>query len=404
MATPVTVLAAVGRSARHGIVIKGGRYLEALAKVDVVVMDNTGTMTVGRPDVTEVIALGDFPEAAVLRLAAAVERRSEHPLASGIVRAAEARGLPIESAKEFRVYPGEGVSATLDGTRVLVGTEALMQRFGVLVRPPVVQRVEELTRAGQSAVLVTRGDEIAGIVALADTVRPAAPEAIDELRRLGVRRLLLLSGDRREVAAAVAARLRVEFQGEMLPGDKIAAIEGLQRGGHVVAMIGDGINDAPALPQADVGIAMGVAGADAAIEAAHVALMQDDWRAVPATVAIGRRAFATIKQNLWFTAAYNVVGISLAAVGWRPPIAAAAAQSLPDVVVMLNASRLLRSSPRALAQCTSVAPRSSASSSGRDAREPCVSRPRRPGRIDHRAGCSTWRLIVPLHRSPASLV
>jgi len=162
------------------------------------------------------------------------------------------------------------------------------------------------------------------------------------LRGLGIRRLLLLTGDRREVAAAVARQLGIDFEAEVLPEQKIRVVERLQREGRVVAMVGDGINDAPALAQADVGIAMGVAGTDAAIEAAHVALMQDDWRVVPEAIRIGRRAFRTIKQNLWFTAGYNLVGMALAATGWLPPIGAAAAQSLPDVMVMLNSSRLLR--------------------------------------------------------------
>ena len=190
--------------------------------------------------------------------------------------------------------------------------------------------------------LVAADGDLAGLIALADTLRPEVPRALDALRGLGVRRLLLLTGDRRQVAEAVAGQLGVDFEAEVLPADKIRAIAELQRQGHVVAMVGDGINDAPALAQADVGIAMGAAGTDAAIEAAHVALMQDNWLVVPEAIAIGRRAFRTIKQNLWFTAGYNVVGMLLAATGWLPPVAAAAAQSLPDVAVMLNASRLLR--------------------------------------------------------------
>jgi Cu+-exporting ATPase len=180
---------------------------------------------------------------------------------------------------------------------------------------------------------------VLGIIGVADTLRPEAPAALERLRSLGIR-LLLLTGDRRQVATTVARQLHLDFEAEVLPDDKIRVIERLQREGHVVAMVGDGINDAPALAQADVGIAMAVAGTDAAIEAAHVALMQDDWRVVPEAVLIGRRAFRTIKQNLWFTAGYNVLGMALAVTGWLPPIAAAAAQSLPDVAVMLNSSRL----------------------------------------------------------------
>jgi Cd2+/Zn2+-exporting ATPase/Cu+-exporting ATPase len=342
MATPITVLAAVARSARQGIIIKGGRYLEALAKVDTVVMDKTGTLTLGRPEITDLIPLDGASETSLLTLAAVIERRSEHPLAAGIVRAAAARGLVLGEPKDFEVYPGEGVTATVDGVSALGGTERLMARFGVAVPEPVLARVRGLAEEGRSVVVVARAGRAIGLIALGDTIRPEVQSAIAALRALGVRRLLLLTGDQHEVAAAVARQLDVDFEAEVLPEQKIRVVAQLQREGSVVAMIGDGINDAPALAQADVGIAMGVAGTDAAIEAAHVALMHDDWRMVPDAIGIGRRAFRTIKQNLWFTAGYNIVGIALAAIGWLPPIVAAAAQSLPDVAVMLNSSRMLR--------------------------------------------------------------
>ncbi|MEK7446520.1 MAG: cation-translocating P-type ATPase [candidate division NC10 bacterium] len=343
MATPITVLAAVGRSARQGIVIKGGRYLEALAKVDTVVMDKTGTLTIGRPEVTDVIALDGESDVGILALAATLERRSEHPLAGGIVRAAERRSVPLEEPKDFEVHPGEGVTGTVDGARVCCGTETLLARAGIVVGESLGGRVQGLAAEGKSVVLVATGLRVAGLIALADTLRPEVPQALDALRALGIRRLLLLTGDRQPVARAVAERLGLEFEAEVMPHEKIRVIERLQQEGRVVAMVGDGINDAPALAQADVGIAMGAAGTDAAIEAAHVALMQDNWLVVPEAIAIGRRAFRTIKQNLWFTAGYNVIGMLLAATGWLPPIAAAAAQSLPDVAVMLNSARLLRS-------------------------------------------------------------
>jgi len=340
MATPITVLAAVGHGARRGIVIKGGRYLEALAKVDTIVMDKTGTLTIGRPEVTDVVPFGAAPEDEVLALAAAVERRSEHPLATGIVRAARARGLRLLEVEDFEAHPGEGIAGRIDGQRVWVGTEQLMTRTGIDLNAAARERVGRLAMEGKSVALVGRERHLLGAVALADTLRAEAAPALDALRALGIRHLLLLTGDRPEAARAVAERLGLEFEAGVLPEGKIRAIERLQRQGRVVAMIGDGVNDAPALAQADVGIAMGVAGTDVAIEAAHVALMQDDWRAVPEAVRIGRRAFRTIKQNLWFTAAYNVVGILLAATGWLPPVLAAAAQSLPDVAVMLNSARL----------------------------------------------------------------
>jgi Cu+-exporting ATPase len=343
MATPTTVLASVGWAARRGIVVKGGRYLEALAKVDVLVVDKTGTVTLGRPEVTDVLSVGGATEESVLGAAASLERHSEHPLADGIVRAAEKAGLIIESPTRFEVHPGEGVTGELGGEGVMCGNDRLLARRGVEVSEAVRQRVAVLAGEGKSVVLVARSGRLAGLVALADTLRPEMAAAVEQIRALGIGRIILLTGDREPAAASVAARLGIEFEAELLPVEKIRAVERLQREGHVVAMVGDGINDAPALAQADVGIAMGVAGTDAAIEAAHVALMRDDWRMVPEAIALGRRAFRVIAQNLWFTAGYNAVAILLAATGWLPPVGAAAAQSLPDVVVMFNSARLLRS-------------------------------------------------------------
>jgi Cd2+/Zn2+-exporting ATPase/Cu+-exporting ATPase len=240
------------------------------------------------------------------------------------------------------VYPGEGVCGSVGGIAVACGTEKLMERIGIPVPASVRERLQSFAADGKSVVVLAAAGQVAGLIALADTLRPEVAAALQALRALGIRRLLLLTGDRQQVAAAIAAQLGVEFEAEVLPEEKIEVVRRIQTAGHVVAMVGDGINDAPALAQADVGIAMGVAGTDAAIEAADVALMRDDWRGVPEAVRIGRRTFRTIKQNLWFAAGYNVVGILLAAVGWLPPIVAAAAQSLPDVAVMVNSSRLLR--------------------------------------------------------------
>jgi Cu+-exporting ATPase len=342
MATPTVVLASVGRAARHGLIVKGGRSLEALAKVDTLVMDKTGTVTVGRPRVTEVVCLDALSETEVLARAALAERYSEHPVASALLAEAGARGLAVAAPEAFEVVSGEGVLARVDGTELACGNERLMVRGGVGVPPEALERARTLEARGRTVVYVADSKRLLGLVAVADALRPEVPEALSRLRALGVRRLLLLTGDNVRVARALATELGVDYQAGCLPEDKIDVVRRLQTGGAVVAMVGDGINDAPALAQADVGIAMGAAGTDAAIEAAHVALMRDDWRLVPDAVQIGRRAFATIRQNLWFTAAYNVLGILLAAAGWLPPIAAAAAQTLPDVAVMLNSSRLLR--------------------------------------------------------------
>lgn len=217
-----------------------------------------------------------------------------------------------------------------------------MARRGVSLPRAVVDRATALEAQGRTVVYLAAGDCLLGLIAVADTLRPEVPEALGRVRALGVRRILLLTGDNERVARALARQLGVDYRAECLPEEKIEIVTRLQGEGRIVAMVGDGINDAPALARADVGIAMGAAGTDAAIEAAHVALMRDDWRLVPEAIEIGRRAFRTIQQNLWFTAAYNLGGILLAALGWLPPIGAAAAQSLPDVAVMLNSSRLLR--------------------------------------------------------------
>ena len=345
MATPTVVLASVGRAARRGLIVKGGRWLEALAKVDTVVMDKTGTVTFGTPRVTEVLSLDGLGEAEVLARAAAVERYSEHPVASAVLAEAEARNLVVVAAEGFDVVPGEGVAARVGGHAVACGSVRLMARRAVKVPPAAVDRAHALEAQGRTVVYLAEDDRLLGLVAVADTLRPEVPDALRRLRALGVRRVLLLTGDNERVARALAGEFGVDYRAECLPEEKIEVVRRLQAEGAVVAMVGDGINDAPALAQADVGIAMGAAGTDAAIEAADVALMRDDWRLVPEAIEIGRRAFRTIQQNLWFTAAYNVAGILFAALGWLPPIGAAAAQSLPDVAVMLNSSRLLRAGP-----------------------------------------------------------
>jgi Cd2+/Zn2+-exporting ATPase/Cu+-exporting ATPase len=345
MATPTAVLASVGRAARRGVIVKGGRSLEALAKVDTLVMDKTGTVTFGTPRVTEIVSLDHRSAADVLACTAAVERYSEHAVASAVLAEAQSRGLAIATPDGFEVLPGAGVAARVDGVEVACGNERLMERRGVTIPSPVRDRVHALEGQGRTVVYLAEGERLFGFVGVADTLRPEVPSALARLKALGIRRVLLLTGDNERVARALGGQLGVEYRAECLPQEKIDVVKRLQAEGAVVVMVGDGINDAPALAQADVGIAMGAAGTDAAIEAAHVALMRDDWSLVPEAVQIGRRAFATIRQNLWFTAAYNAAGILLAGLGWLPPIAAAAAQSLPDVAVMLNSSRLLRAGP-----------------------------------------------------------
>ncbi len=342
MATPVVVLASVGTAARRGLLVKGGAALEQLAKVDAVLIDKTGTVTFGRPTVTDVRPLDGRSEAELLALVATVESRSEHPLARAIVAAAHDRAVPVTQPEAFVPIPGRGAEGTVDGREVLVGNGRLMGERGIVLAAEVAAHVGALEAAGKTVFLVASDSQLVGLLALADTVRPEARAALADLRRLGVKEIVLLTGDNAAVGAAVARELGIDYRAELLPDDKIAAVREFQARGRVVMMVGDGINDAPALAQANVGVAMGVAGTAAAIEAAHVALLRDDWALVPDAVRLGRRGARTIRQNLGFAGVYNLVGMSLAAFGILPPVWAAAAQVLPDMAIMANSARLLR--------------------------------------------------------------
>ncbi len=339
LATPIAVVASVGSAARRGILIKGGLYLEALAQVDTLLVDKTGTLTLGEPQVTDVIPLNGKTPDELVTLAADIERYSEHPLASAILkRAGTVPGLQPQS---FDVVVGKGVVARFDGIEYALGNARLLEERGISATG-AIQQAKALEAEGKTVLLLADEKQPLGIIAVADVVRPKVPQAVRELRDLGIRQIVLLTGDNRRVAQALATQLGIDFKAELLPEDKIAEVKRLQALGHRVAMVGDGINDAPALAQADVGIAMGRAGVDIAIEAADVALMRDDWSQVPHAIRIARRAFRTIKQNLALSLVYNVAGWTLAALGILNPVLAAAAQSLPDLFILGNSSRLLR--------------------------------------------------------------
>lgn len=338
LATPVAMLASIGRSARRGLLIKGGKYLEALAGADVVLLDKTGTLTLGRPEITDVIPLNGLPAAEILALAAAVERFSEHPLAEAVRTAARTQKLPLYEPEMFEAVPGLGVRATVMGERITIGNRRFVPAAESL---PAAQ---ELEQQGKSLLFMVCNDELAAVLAAADTIRPEVPAALAALRALGVEHIELLTGDNERTAAALAEKLGIEYRANLLPEHKIEVVREHQVEGRTVVMIGDGVNDAPALAQADIGIAMGVAGTDIAIEAAHVALMREDWLLVPELFHVARRTMGVVKMNLAFTAVYNVVGLALAAFGFLPPVLAAAAQSLPDLGILANSARLLRQS------------------------------------------------------------
>lgn len=345
LATPIAVLAAIGSGARRGLLIKGGKYLEALAKAEVLLVDKTGTLTLGQPQVTEVIPLGEIDEADLIALAASAERYSEHPLAEAVRKLAQERGIKYLPLEAFEAIPGQGVKAVIDGRLVAVGSKRLVTSESP-DRPrgenEWIARVENLAKQGKTLLFISINGRLIGAIAMADVLRSEVPAALLEVKRFGIQKIELLTGDNEPTAADLAHRLNISYRARLLPEDKIAIVRQYQSAGHIVVMVGDGINDAPALAQADVGIAMGAAGSDIAIEAAHVALMREDWRLIPKLLQIARHTMGVIKGNLIFTAVYNAAGISLAALGFLPPIAAAVAQSLPDLGILGNSSRLLK--------------------------------------------------------------
>ncbi|HLS50272.1 MAG TPA: cation-translocating P-type ATPase, partial [Actinomycetaceae bacterium] len=335
LATPVAMLASIGAAAKRGLLIKGGKYIEALARADVLLLDKTGTLTRGEPELTDVVPFGSRCEEELLALAAAAERDSEHPLAEAVRRSARQRGLAVATPGTFEAIPGRGVRARVEGRTVEVGSHRLLPD-GVV--PPEARELEE---RGRTLLFVIIDGQPAGVLAAADALRPEVPDALQSVRSLGIGQVELLTGDNERTARAIADELGITYRANLLPEDKIERVREHQAQGRTVVMIGDGVNDAPALVQANVGIAMGAAGTDIALEAAHVALMNDDWSRIPELFANARRTMGVVKLNIGFTAVYNLIGISLAAVGLLPPIFAAALQSIPDLGIMGNSARLL---------------------------------------------------------------
>lgn len=336
LATPIAVLASIGAGAKRGLLVKGGKYLELLARADVVLIDKTGTLTLGQPQITDVTPFDGLAADELLALAAGAERYSEHPLAEAVRQASQARGLATVTPSRFEALPGFGVRAQVNGAAVAVGSRRIVEGASL---PEVVQALE---RAGKTLLYITVDGQPQGVLAATDTIRPEVPAALAALRDLGIERVELLTGDNPRTAAALADPLGIDYQAELLPGDKLAIVQRYQAQGKTVVMVGDGVNDAPALAQADVGMAMGAAGSDIAVEAAHVVLLRDDWTLVPDAIRIARRTMRVVRTNIGYTLVYNLAGLTAAALGWLPPVFAAVAQSIPDLVILANSSRLLR--------------------------------------------------------------
>jgi len=341
------VMVGTGRGAREGVLVRDAAVLETIERVDTVVVDKTGTLTEGRPRLVALEPTGQSSRRAILRIAASVERASEHPLGAALLAAAQAEGVETDSPAMFASKTGRGILGVVDGHRVLIGNRRLMQESGVPVEH-LVEREEALAAPGRSVIYLAVDGRVEAVMALADPITESSRQAVRELRRAGIR-IVMLTGDNAATAQAVARELGIEeVKAELMPADKLEEVRRLQAEGRWVAMAGDGINDAPALAQANVGIAMGT-GADVAMEAAPVTLVKGDLRGILRVLRLGQATMRTIRQNLVLAFAYNLLAVPAAAgalypfFGWLlSPVIAAAAMTFSSVSVILNALRLNR--------------------------------------------------------------
>ena len=342
LATPLAVVASIGNAAKNGVIIKGGIYLEELGKADTVVMDKTGTLTTGEPRVTGIKGFDVHDSRDILALAATAEKHSEHPMARSILRAAEEHDIEIPEHQECQVVRGKGIIAICDGQTLIMGNRELIRENAVGIPERVESYVAHEEENGKTVMLIAHSDEVCGAISVSDDLRENAIRAIGELKDRGVK-LIMLTGDNPRTASAIAKQIGMdEVFAEMLPEGKVDVVKRLMESGYRVVMVGDGINDAPALAQASVGIAMGAAGTDAAVEAADIALMTDDLTKIPEVINIGDRTFRVIKQNITASIIFNIIGVTLASVGLLSPTAAALAHTVPELLLFLNSSRLIR--------------------------------------------------------------
>jgi P-type Cu+ transporter len=344
LATPMSIMVGMGRGAREGILVRNAEALETMEKVNTLIVDKTGTLTEGKPKLTTILPAEGVDESQLLQAIASLEKGSEHPLAAPILAAAKEKKLALLPVTDFESLAGKGVMGNIQGKQVAAGNEAFMRDLGASSKD-LEQRAEALRQAGQTVMFVARDGRLAGLVGVADPVRESTPLAIKELRREGIK-IVMVTGDNRTTAAALAQKLGIEFEAEVLPAQKAEVVKRLQSQGAVVAMAGDGVNDAPALVQAQVGIAMGT-GTDVAIESGDIILVKGDLRAILKARRLSQRTMRNIRQNLFFAFFYNALGVPLAAGALYPffglllnPMIAAAAMSFSSVSVIANALRL----------------------------------------------------------------
>ena len=341
LATPTALVASIGNAALRGSLVKKGATIEALAKIDTVIFDKTGTLTVGQPKLTEVIPLNGLEEVSILGLAAVAEKFSEHPLGRAIVQAAQAQNLSVPDPEEFEVMPGLGVRAAVNGRRLLLGRPQLLIEQGLRLAENLQVADGAQTLAGQTVVGIAIGDEVTGTLSLEDVLRPEAQAAVSKLNSLGIR-TILVTGDNWATANQIAAQLNIgEVYAETLPQIKVEIVKRLQAEGRTVAFVGDGVNDGPALATADVGIAMGIAGTDVAIETAEIALLADDLAKLPHLLTLSRQAIRAIQQNLVFSLGVLAGAVGLTIPGILNPVTGALLHELSSIPVIANSARLI---------------------------------------------------------------
>jgi Cd2+/Zn2+-exporting ATPase len=344
LGTPTAVVAAIGNAARQGILLKGGVYLEQMGRLKTLLLDKTGTLTHGRPKVVEISALGGTDEKEVLYWAAIGEKRSEHPLARAVTEKAEELGLSIPHPQSFENVRGKGVKVQWDSKTVIVGSSEMMKSEGVEIPESAKALLESKQSEGMTSLLITLDRRLLGIISIADTLREGAKDAIDKIREQGVSEIWMLTGDSVLVADRIGRELGIRYEANLLPEEKVLRVKEWKKQGQVVAMVGDGVNDAPALAAADIGIAMGAVGTDVAIETADIALMADDLGKISTVVRLSRKALRVIKENLVFALVFNTIMVILSAEGWVTMILGAVMHQASSLLVILSSMRLLRRS------------------------------------------------------------
>jgi Cd2+/Zn2+-exporting ATPase len=342
LGTPTAVVAAIGNAARQGILIKGGVYLEQMGRLKTLLMDKTGTLTVGRPRVVETKTIDGLDEKELLYCASIAEKRSEHPLARAVTEKAGELGLSIPHPQSFENFRGKGVKVQWNSKTIVVGSSELMKSEGIQISASTKGLLESNQSEGMTPLLVAVDRRLLGIISIADTLREGAKDAINKIREQGVSEIWMLTGDSALVADRIGRELEIRYEAKLLPEEKVLAVKEWKRKGRVVAMIGDGVNDAPALAAADIGIAMGAVGTDVAVETADIALMTDDLQQIPTVVRLSRKALRVIKENIVFAILFNTVLVLLSAEGRMTMILGAVMHQASSLLVIFNSMRLLR--------------------------------------------------------------